>query len=340
MKISFNSSKEAKPTEHEGMNVIYGAGKRAAFKIRWYFLLALVASPLLILGGKVAVSLAMTDAPGKLVLPTAEVYSPEMGVIKALTIKPGDQVQQGQIIGELEDMQLDYRLSTLQALAERDLSAEQKLARSQELQVLNAEVKRANAWYNTTRKMKAEGVLTQMEESQASQGLLNARTNLMRQQIASAGQSRVEGDLQIERQGELEYLLKRQDRLRIIAGASGKVIEVPLKQGQSVSAGDLVARVDSDQPATAQIYLNPDDLYRAEVGAKLSIILPGGKKLHGEIVKSPTLAVRMPTELKEAFSENQMGVLVNVQILDNLQNIELIDQLPIKGRFPCPFNFL
>jgi len=338
MKISFNSSKETKPTEHEGLNVIYGAGKRTAFKMRWYFLLFLVASPLLILAGKVAMSLALTDAPGKLVLPSAEIYSPEAGVIQSLAVKPGDEVEQGQIIGELEDLELDYRLNTLKALAERELSTEQKLARTQEIDVLKAEVTRAGAWYNITRKMKADGVLNQMEEAQASQGLLTARTNLMRQQIANASQGRLDGDVQVQRQSELDYLLKRQDRQHIIAGTSGKVIDVPVKAGQSVAAGDLIARLESDLPATARLYLNPDDLYRAEVGTRLSIILPGGKSLSGVIVKTPTLAVRMPTELKEAFSENQMGVLVNVQILDNLDNIELIDQLPIKGRFPLNLN--
>lgn len=340
MKVSFNSSKEAKPTEHEGMNVIYGAGRRAAFKLRWYLLLALVASPLLILAGKVALSWALIEAPGKLVLPTSELYSPQAGVISKLLIKPGDEVAQGEVIAQLEDLDLEYRIQTLRSLAERNLSSEQKDARQQAIAILAAEVKRANDWYNTTRKMKADGVLTQMEEAQASHGLLNARGNLLRQQIEGADLARASDDVDIQRNSELSYLIKRMDRLQITASASGKVIDVPLKEGQALAAGDMLARVSSSMPALAQIYLNPNDLYRASPGTQVSVLLPGGKALAGVITKNPSLAVRMPTELKEAFSENQMGVLVNVEIQDSLDDIELIDQLPVKARFASAFGLI
>lgn len=340
MKISFNSSKETKPTEHEGMNVIYGAGRRAAFKLRWYLLLALVASPLLILAGKVALSWALIEAPGKLVLPTSELYSPQAGVISKLFIKPGDEVAQGEVIAQLEDLDLEYRIQTLRSLAERNLSSEQKDARQQAIAILAAEVKRANDWYSTTRKMKAAGVLTQMEEAQASQGLLNARSNLLRQQIEGADLARASDDIDIQRNSELSYLIKRMDRLQITASTSGKVIDVPLKEGQALAAGDMLARVSSSMPALAQIYLNPNDLYRASPGTQVSVLLPGGKALAGVITKNPSLAVRMPTELKEAFSENQMGVLVNVEIQDSLDDIELIDQLPVKARFASAFGLI
>ena len=69
MKIRFDSRKELNPTQEQGLNVLYAPGKRTAFRVRWYLILFLVASPLIWLGGKLAYGMLMIDAPAQLRLP-------------------------------------------------------------------------------------------------------------------------------------------------------------------------------------------------------------------------------------------------------------------------------
>ena len=47
MKIRFDSRKELNPTQEQGLTVLYAPGKRMAFRVRWYLILLLVASPLI-----------------------------------------------------------------------------------------------------------------------------------------------------------------------------------------------------------------------------------------------------------------------------------------------------
>lgn len=49
MKVKFHLEKDKQPTSDNGMKIIYGSAKRGGYRFRWYCILALVLSPILIM---------------------------------------------------------------------------------------------------------------------------------------------------------------------------------------------------------------------------------------------------------------------------------------------------
>lgn len=73
MKIRFDSLKEKRPTQDNGVEVLYAPSKRLAFRARWYFILFLVLLPVAFLVFTYGASLIRIEAPALVRLPMAEI---------------------------------------------------------------------------------------------------------------------------------------------------------------------------------------------------------------------------------------------------------------------------
>ena len=89
MKVRFDSPKETRPAEEQGLQVLYAPGKRMAFRLRWYLLLLLVASPLLWLVGHWLLSLARIEAPARLYVSSLQVRAFAAAQIREILIERG-----------------------------------------------------------------------------------------------------------------------------------------------------------------------------------------------------------------------------------------------------------
>lgn len=142
MKIRFDSRKELSPTQEQGLSVLYAPGKRMAFRVRWYLILFLVASPLIWLGGKLAYGMLMIDAPAQLRLPILEVRARDAGRVDQLFVMAGEQVQVDQPLVNLDNPEWRARLMQLAAMPTNTVRAANTQLDTRERQLLKTRVSR------------------------------------------------------------------------------------------------------------------------------------------------------------------------------------------------------
>ncbi len=63
MKVRFTSNKERNPTQDGGLKVIYAPSKRIAYRLRWYLILLVVASPFIWFSSKLIGTMVLVDTP-------------------------------------------------------------------------------------------------------------------------------------------------------------------------------------------------------------------------------------------------------------------------------------
>ena len=93
MKISFQTEKQKDPTKNDGFKVVYAPVKRFAFKIRWYLLLSLILSPLVVFSWYIIKQQILITADGILTTDPILIVSTEEGFISSINVIPGEIVQ-------------------------------------------------------------------------------------------------------------------------------------------------------------------------------------------------------------------------------------------------------
>ena len=114
MKVRFDSSKELRPDQDNGLKVLYGPSKRVAYRLRWYLILALVLSPLVYVFGRITLDLLRVEVPAQLQVPSTEIRALESGTIADVGVEVGERVEPGDLLLRLDNPDWRLRLDQLQ----------------------------------------------------------------------------------------------------------------------------------------------------------------------------------------------------------------------------------
>lgn len=340
MKIRFDSRKELKPTEEQGLSVLYAPGKRVAFRVRWYLILLLVASPLAWLGGKLVYGMLMIDAPAQLRLPILEVRARDTGRVEQLFVKAGEQVQVDQPLANLDNPEWRARLAQLAAIpAETPTTSNAKLG-GKERQLLRTRIARTEDRVRVLEELEARGSVSRGEVLTAQSELDSFRADLLaferREQLANKPLSD-ERD-KVQRNAEQKWLQTRLAALPVTAARSGRVAEVLVNPGENVGAGTLLMRIEQMEEPLLWIYLEPLNIAYAGIGQPLRVRMPDGKWLTARVVQAVDSAGRTPTVLRGPFAASEMGLQVAARFDTPLPARWRIDQLPLNVRFPTDWQ--
>ena len=337
MKIRFDSRKELSPTQEQGLTVLYAPGKRMAFRVRWYLILLLVASPLIWLGGKLAYGMLMIDAPAQLRLPILEVRARDTGRFEQLFVKAGDQVRTDQPLVNLDNPEWRARLSQLAAMPTQTSPARNNKLGGNERQLLKTRIGRAQERVGVLESLVARGAVSPGEVLTAKSELDSFRADLLaferREQLANQPTLSVERDV-VQQQAEQQWLKTRLAALPINAAQSGRIAEVLVNPGENVGAGTLLMRIERLEDPLLWIYLEPLNISYAAIGQPLRVRMPDGEWLSAHVVQAVDSAGRTPTVLRGPFAASEMGLQVAARFDRSLPPRWRIDQLPLNVRFP------
>ncbi|WP_408600790.1 HlyD family secretion protein [Pseudomonas sp. PLMAX] len=337
MKIRFDSRKELSPTQEQGLTVLYAPGKRMAFRVRWYLILLLVASPLIWLGGKLAYGMLMIDAPAQLRLPILEVRARDTGRVEQLFVKAGDQVRTDQPLVNLDNPEWRARLSQLAAMPTQTSPARNNKLGGNERQLLKTRIGRAQERVGVLESLVARGAVSPGEVLTAKSELDSFRADLLaferREQLANQPTLSVERDV-VQQQAEQQWLKTRLAALPINAAQSGRIAEVLVNPGENVGAGTLLMRIERLEDPLLWIYLEPLNISYAAIGQPLWVRMPDGEWLSAHVVQAVDSAGRTPTVLRGPFAASEMGLQVAARFDRPLPPRWRIDQLPLNVRFP------
>ena len=208
------------------------------------------------------------------------------GRIKQVAVQVGDRVQQGQLLGEMDPVDLDDRIAAQGAALKRAESV---------VQAADAQVREASA-----RKAYAENQANRYEQ------LLQARTaseeavegKRQERQVTEAGLAAARANLDAARQelarvrADREGLIQQRANLRLIAPVGGLVAARNADPGTTVVAGQSVVEVID--PASLWIQVRFDQLrvsgLRAGLPAQIVLRSREGERLAGRVLRVEPMA--------------------------------------------------
>lgn len=334
MKIRFDSSKERYPTHERGLKVLYAPGRRMAFRLRWYLILLLIASPLLWFVGKLTYSAWVVEAPGHVQLSVVEVRARDPARISLLAVKSNDHVQPGQLLVKMDNPDWQQRLGQLQALDDESSTSEQPVEKKLR-EVLQRQLAGAEHQLMLTRTLVKRGAATNGEVQAATAQRDRHQNELLSFEQRTDQLHNHSGNSQniALQSAEMQWLQDRLRTLNVTAQEEGVISDILVNEGENVGPGTLLMRLEQNSSPIIWVYLDPANVAYAQPGQPLEIGFPDGSWLSAKVHSNPDRTRRLPEELRVPFSANQRGLVVSVILDAEFPEKWLIDQLPIEARF-------
>ena len=333
MKVHFASTKERSPDLEQGLKVLYGPSRRVAYRLRWYLILLLVASPLLWVGGRLVLAALQRRAPAQLVLATTELRAPDGGTVERVLVQTGQRVQAGQLLVQLDNPQWHLRLEQLRpAIA----AGPDRLGRSA-LALQGESVGLQGQMVDLFRSLHHQGCLSSAELLAAEVQLKVFQVGLLvLQRRLRQERYQVEGDpiATLREERERAWLQARLGELGLRAPRGGRVMEVLVSPGESVGPGSLLLRLERPDPPRLWIYLRPDQAGWTEPNRSVEVQMPNGDWRPAQVLAPADLARRLPAGLAAPLGSEGLTLQVPARFLEPLPVEWQVDQLPLRVRFP------
>lgn len=335
MQVQFRSAKERAPQQDSEMDVLYGPGKRVAFRMRWYLIVFLVTLPLMLIVYNIGKSLFLMESGGKLVIPTYEVFAQTAGRVERIEVRPGDEVTPSTPLLFLSNLTLTTRLAELNRQKDMGGSALAMDTFPKLERLLQQQASEAASWERKVKQLAGSGVVTQLELKQASDQLLNANRALLETRLRK--QQWEEDRRQREREEvSQEEIILAEDQVKALTATTrepAKVVDVYVRPDQWVDQGEPLLRVSNTESVQIWLYVDLRLAEHARTGEQFTVILPNGDDYPAQIIKGAERALKVPNELREAFSGNKPGLLALAEFKTPLASAWQIEQLPIRARF-------
>ncbi|KAG8148716.1 HlyD family efflux transporter periplasmic adaptor subunit [Burkholderia catarinensis] len=333
MKIRFDSSKERNPTHDQGLKVQYAPSRRAAFRVRWYLILLLVASPLIWFLGKMIYGAWVIEAPAQLVVPMLEIRARDAAQVEHVVVVAGDVVKAGQPLLEMDNPEWRQRVGQLQSLTAMRPAG--KPAGAGLRRVLVRQLTRATQKLALVQGLRETGAATTGEVLAAAAERDQREADLLayhERQQALRAQSAVEHAGTMEKAEEV-WLAGRLQGLRVKAPEDAVVSDVLVSERENVGSGTLLMTLQLTAAPKVMIYLDPADAAYARPGQGLKLKFPDGQWIPATVINAPSDVRQLPDALRMPFASAHNTLLVAAELDVPVPHGWLVNRLPLNARF-------
>ncbi len=213
-------------------------------------------------------------------------FAPVDSTLMELTVKLGDRVKKGEVLGRLDSLELARRYQNAVAVLS---GKESELARAQSVddqlafKVAEAEFNRANNNFNRMEQLLAAGAISVQEWESARVDLTRAESNYQEAKIranqdASGKQiSSLRSQVELAQQ-EVAQAKERLDMATFSAQVDGVVTSVGAKQGNRVMEGTELLVISDDKLLEVTTNISEIDSGNLKIGQTVelsSVALPG-----------------------------------------------------------------
>ncbi len=317
MKVSYQPSDKAqRPTAEKGIEVNYAAAKRGGFKGRWYLLLTLVITPVVIVGWILLRPHLFILATGIVTSEPLQVRASKTGEVAAIKVKSGDEIASGTVLMTLADPQLSVQISELerqliQLNQEREVSQSDIIEQLQtRIEIAEEGVARQDGLLNQFEQYQRRGVVPTADmasvlqaDTAAKMALEQARADLMEARHDQQTELLAGPIAQLKYNIEFQLAgLRAQDSvLQIKAPKATHVVDVLVQVGEHIVEDRPLILLEGRKSAVVFAYLAPKYMEYTEIGQKATIRLPNGERIRAEISEPTELVGRLPKQLSGPF---------------------------------------
>ena len=342
MKIKFHLDKQKNPTQHGGVNINYGAGKRMAFRFRWYLILFLIISPVLIFVWYITKDKVIVESPAILTTEPLNIQASQDAVISAVNIRQGQSAKQGDVLITLdkpvlqaEIKQLETNISLLEKTFTDDWLKQEALLK-QKIEIADADLKEKNTLYQKYMHFNQDGLLQLEQWANISQLKMNAELLLLEsnRNLYALNQDKISGSAAQylnELKLRLQLLKARQSELQLLAPMDGEVKDVLVQRGMAVHDGEpLMLYAIRSQPVVVA-YLTPANVQFSGIGQQATVSLPNGETIAATVSEPARITEKVPSQLAGPFDNNKAALKVVLK-LDHMP-AQVIEGLSVSVRF-------
>lgn len=348
MKVTFNPPKKQDATSDEGIRVLYAPAKRAAFRIRWYLILLLAFSPVIILLWYLGREWWLTQAPAIITTEPQLVVANGDGFIRSIYMSPGQSVSQGDTLMRFESPTLkaniEGRKARLKALELNKEGAEEAILNNLNEQINIAdrgtreqeEIYKEYAGYRKEKLVSsAEYASTLLSWTQSRISLQKARSEKTLQELQIL-EDHLTGPLASARHllaqelTEMEAISRQQQPQ---SPATGRVSDVLVQEGDWVFSGAPLALISKHEDPFVIAYVLPKYLSSMETSHKAIVRLPSGERLAARVARPVELADKLPAQLAAPFEGEKATLKVALSLDEKLPSGLLVEGLPVTVLF-------
>ncbi|AQS38145.1 multidrug resistance efflux pump [Shewanella psychrophila] len=334
MKVNYQAtSKAEKPDVDNGVEVKYSGAKRAGFKFRWYLLLFLVISPVLLVSWILAKPYIFVLAPGIITAEPLEMRAPSKGTVQSVVEQDTGAVNKGGDLLVIADPELDAQVTELsRQLVEiegrESFDGEQVLQRlRRRIEVAQNGVKRQDDLLVTYQNFQKRGVVPTSDMAMVLQAntaskmaLEQAKVDLLheleRQHIQTiAG---VIPQTRNQLRSQLAKLKSKQSGMKIIAPFTGRIEDTLVQVGEQVDENQPLLWLTGRDKPVVLAYLDPKYLEYVDIGQLATIKLPNGQNIRGKIEEPTELVTKIPKQLSGPFDGEKAALKVTLTLEETL----------------------
>lgn len=348
MKISFETSDRRVAGQDKGLKVRYGPAKRTAFRLRWYLILLLVASPVLYFLYTLATDAFSNEVPAIVWHPQHELLAQVPGFVKTIDVEPWERVQQGQPVvwkdsPALTDeiRQIDGEISQLGERID-DLAQRQATDLDHRISLLEASLaeyreqeRRLNQLIEANAASETELLPVRTERTRLHERLAELQGE--RERLPRSNDLSSWPDAMQIRHDQLQADRARSERQQAMLtkdfDLDGVVTEILAKPGQFVDTGTPLLRYSGTRLRVIA-YVEPRHLERRiETGRAVKLILPDNTRQTAIVRDTTGVAAQLPAALRTGFGGEVSTVPVVVEPEEPLPRTWRVDQLPLRVAF-------
>ncbi|MGL4476327.1 MAG: HlyD family secretion protein [Shewanella sp.] len=347
MKVIYPAtSKMDQPTLEQGIKINYAQSKRGGYQGRWYLLILVVISPVLVVSWFLARPYLFILAPGVLTTEPLAMRAPEFAVVGQVLGTIGQTITKGQVLIQLDNPTLDARIDEIigqQRQLNVPLTAEQQAIinqSQQRIKVAELGLSKQQSLLVDFKQYQTQGLVpladmaviiqahtaASMAFEQAKADYLNV---IYQQKIEQESGTIAQLKLALAR--ELSELTSKRQQLAIMAPFSGRISDIQVQAGEYVNSDLPLLWLSSNDQPVIQAYLDPKYLDFVGIGQKASVKLPNGDIFDAEIREPTELVGRLPKQLMGPFDGEKPVLKVTLTPL-----IELaidIEGIPVEVTF-------
>ncbi|WP_371185902.1 HlyD family secretion protein [Thalassotalea maritima] len=342
MKIQFQTEKQKNPIRNDGFDVMYAPAKRVAFRFRWYLLVLLILSPLVIFGWHLLDDELLVQADGILTTQPVVLHAPQPVFVKKIKVRDGDSVTAKDILVELSSPVVERQYALLQTKHNTFKELHQKGLQNLEL-LYNQQIASLKASDRDSKRLSAKykdyqqrGVLPLSDRLLIEQTDVQSKNRYQQALISfeSAVSQHRNGPLAktvLDIELALAEAQARSEMLNLVAPKGGLINEVLVEEGEFLGEGEPILTLSNLTEPVVIVYLQPKRMDYAKIGQTATIKFPNGDKYEGKINRPVQMTQQLPPSLTGPFDVSKAMIKITLDISPVPKH--MVEGLPVKVRF-------
>jgi HlyD family secretion protein len=356
MKVRFNTP-PTEAVESNGLPLRYAAAKRHVPRLRWYFLVALVATPLLYFSSNIFLAAIWDSSPGFVVLNEVVVRAEVSGLVHTL-LREGAAVSADKPLAHLRmptSVEGAGYTNTTEPVTAKEVADGRPTP--EEMEGVRARINQANAVLPLVREQVAvaarrrtaieqlvlQGAATAAEQAQAQGQWAVAEADRLRAE-AELGSARLAlqnlkariatpSGRSASSVASLSTGLNGTFLRELRAPIAGNQLHWLAHDGEWVAAGSDVAVIYLPDEPVIRVYISPADMPDARVGVHTELEFMDGGRIPATVVRIGTEAARIPPERVGPLATRMQSVVADLKPDTPLPAQYRINSLPLDVRF-------